>query len=311
MSSIKQIFKKTPTLIKALLIIVLIFLLGRGYIVSQHSANKYFTNKEVVTLCNAAKRGDTEKIDKLLDQGVDINTVGKTGLNPLYWLFVMNGESQKKRVGFKHLLEKGASPTQIHSETGWNLIHTTSKYEDSYYLKTILESGHLNPGDLDIEIENDGWPLALMQASLSGRFENFKLLLDHGASINTWHDHINRTMLSTVTVNGTWKYAYELLTRGANYTNKTKHSKTDDFEIALSINGLRYWPSVATDYHGTDWRQKCVQFLRDKGVETNPWMPEGEKYINEDGEDILYVIEKEGDKKGQWVKFTDSTLDTR
>ena len=301
MIKIRQYLKKTPTFIKVLLVFTLIFLLGRAYIINQHSASKYFTDKKVISLSNAAKKGNIKKIDKLLDDGVDINTVGKTGLNPLYWLLVMNGESSDKKIGFKHLLEKGADPTQIHTETGWNLIHTTSKYNDSYYLKTILDSGKLNPGDLDIEIENDGWPLALMQASLSDRFENFKLLLDHGASINKWSDSVGRTVLSDVSGNSTWKYAYELLERGADYTVKIKNSRTENSDIVFSINELRYWPSVAISYSGTDYRQKCVEFLENKGVETNPWMPADEKYVKENGEYVLYLYENYN-----WIEYKKS-----
>ena len=299
MKKIKTIFKKIPLFGKVILILILIIMLGKIYLNSKHSASKYFTDKKVIALCKAAKRGDTKKIDKLLKEGVDINTVGRTGLNPLYWLFVMTPDSKKKRIGFKYLLEKGASPTQVHTKTHWNLIHTTSRYKDSYYLKTILESGHLKPGDLDIEIEGDGWPLALMQATLADRMDNFKLLLDHGASMDKWREPLTgRTLLTSVCGGGDWKYAYELLLRGVDYTVKGP-DETEPY-IIRAIAGPRYWPSGGFA-DAIDYRQKCVEFLRKKGVEVHPWMPEGEKYITENGEDVLYIKEN-----GQWVKYKES-----
>jgi hypothetical protein len=131
--------------------------------------------------------------------------------------------------------------------------------------------------------------------------ENFKLLLDHGASINKWRDVTGRTVLTDVCGGGDWKYAYELLKRGADYTVKKKGET--EIHIVKAIAGPRYWPSVATSYHGVDYRQKCVEFLREKGLEIHPWMPEGEKYVTENGEGVLYVQEND-----QWVKYKESEM---
>ena len=35
---------------------------GKTYLDSRHSARKYFTDKKVVALCNASKKGDLKKI---------------------------------------------------------------------------------------------------------------------------------------------------------------------------------------------------------------------------------------------------------
>ncbi len=303
--------KSIPKFVWIIIIIALIIIIPYKVYMSKYSAKNYFTDKKVAALCNAAKKGDTKKIDKLLAEGVDINTVGKTGLNPLYWLLVMNKESKKKRIGFKHLLIRGANPLQVHTKSGWNLIHVTAQYKNPDYLKMILKYGHIKRSDLDIEIPNDDFPVALLQAYATDRFENFKLLLDAGADMN-WRkvDEVGmvKSILRDCSLTGDWKFVYELLKRGVDY------SKDLDF-VKNMIEIGTYSPATAIDWDGTDWRQKVVQFFREKGIEIRPGMSKSEKYVNENGEDVLYVndgLTSDGKriegKPDKWVKFSESTF---
>ena len=302
--------KSTAKFIWIALILVLIAMIVHKIRMSKYSAKNYFTDEKVVALCNAAKKGDIKKIDKLLAEGVDINTVGKTGLNPLYWLMVMNKESKKRRIGFKYLLKKGANPLQVHTKSGWNLIHTTAQYKNPDYLKMILKYGHIKRKDLDIEIPNDDFSVALLQAMATNRFENFKLLLDAGADMNwrkTNRVGMVKSVLRDCSLVGDWKFVYELLKRGADYSK--------DLEYIRDSIESTYSPASSIDFRGTDWRQKVVQFFREKGIEMKPGMPKDEKYVNENGKEVLYVndglmpdgtrIEGKPDK---WVKFSESTF---
>ncbi len=306
--------KSIPKFVWIILIIALIIIIPYKIYISKYSAKNYFTDKKVVALCNAAKKGDTKKIDKLLTEGVDINAVGKTGLNPLYWLLVMNKESKKKRIGFKYLLEKGANPLQVHEQSSWNLIHTTAQYKNPDYLKMILKYGHIKRKDLDAEIPNEQFSVALMQAHATNRFENFKLLLDAGADMN-WRktDEVGmvKSVLRDCSLTGDWKFVYELLKRGVDYSQDLKYIK-DSIESTV---GSVYSPASSIDFRGTDWRQKVVQFFREKGIEMKPGMSKNEKYVNENGKDVLYVndgLTSDGKrikgKPDKWVKFSESTF---
>ena len=303
--------KSIPKFVWIIIIIALIIIIPYKVYMSKYSAKNYFTDKKVAALCNAAKKGDTKKIDKLLAEGVDINTVGKTGLNPLYWLLVMNKESKKKRIGFKHLLEKGANPLQVHTKSGLNVIHTTARYKNPDYLKMILKYGHIKRKDLDVEIPNEQFSVALMQAMATNRFENFKLLLDAGANMN-WRktDEVGmvKSVLRSCSLGGNWKFVYELLKRGVDYS--------EDLEFVKSMVGLDVYSSATSiDFRGVDYRQKVVQFFREKGIEMKPGMSKSEKYVNENGEDVLYVndgLTSDGKriegKPDKWVKFSESTF---
>ncbi len=306
--------KNIPKFVWVILIMAMIIIIPYKIYMSKYSAKNYFTDKKVVALCNAAKKGDTKKIDKLLAEGVDINTVGKTGLNPLYWLLVMNKESKKKRIGFKYLLEKGANPLQVHIKSGLNIIHTTARYKNPDYLKMILKYGHIKRKDLDAEIPNEDFSNALLQAYAINRFENFKLLLDAGADMN-WRktDEVGmvKSVLRSCSLTGDWKFVYELLKRGVDYSKDLKYVK-DSIESTV---GSIYSPASSIDFRGIDWRQKVVQFFREKGIEMKPGMSKSEKYVNENGKDILYVndgLMSDGKrikgKPDKWVKFSESTF---
>ena len=303
--------KSIPKFVWIILIIALIIIIPYKIYISKYSAKNYFTDKKVVALCNAAKKGDIKKIDKLLAEGVDINTVGKTGLNPLHWLLVMNKEFKKKRIGFKYLLEKGADPMQVHEKSGLNVIHTTARYKNPDYLKMILKYGHIKRKDLDAEIPNEQFSVALMQAMATNRFENFKLLLDAGADMN-WRktDEVGmvKSVLRSCSLGGNWKFVYELLKRGVDYS--------EDLEFVKSMVGLDvYSAATSIDFRGVDYRQKVVQFFREKGIEMKPGMSRNEKYVNENGKDVLYVNDglmsdgkRIANKPDKWVKFSESTF---
>ncbi len=66
------------------------------------------------------RRGDTEEIDELLNQGVDINHAGKHGITPLWWALVAYNYE-----GFAHLLEKGAEPNPKIRD-GWGSVTATA-----------------------------------------------------------------------------------------------------------------------------------------------------------------------------------------
>ena len=66
-------------------------------------AGYYLHDPKVAQLAVSAVKGDVKEIDRLIDQGVDPNAVGKHLYTPLSW--AMNAGSKK---GFGRLLDRGA-----------------------------------------------------------------------------------------------------------------------------------------------------------------------------------------------------------
>lgn len=291
--------RRSSKVITSILILILfssLCLIGYKKFMYRYSAERYFLDSNVVEFCKAAKAGNKEKIDRLIAEGVDVNTLGENDINPLHWLFISNKDTEEKKQGFRYLLEQDADPLKIHKPVGWTVLHLAASYDDSDYLRMILE---VQPDiNIDFEFDETAWNTPLLQAKTSHRYENFKMLLDHGADIEK-QNHWGQTPLSMTSGNGTWMFAYHLLQRNADFTNDTENGKS---KIVRSLEGLRFWPSVSINYRGLDYRQKVVEFLREKGVEVNPWMPEDEEYRYEDGVAVLYIREENGD----WIKFKDS-----
>jgi hypothetical protein len=258
----------------------------------EYFKDDYFTDKKVLALCNAGHDGDIKEIDKLLAEGANINHRGKDGVTPLYWVLISKRKTKKTKEGFKYFLEKGADPTMVVGKYGRTLLGYAAMYKDTDYLKMALESGIEN---VDLEKEDTTRETPLLSANLAGRFESFKLLLDYGADIE-WRRPSGESPLIEVSSSDGWKYSWELLQRGADYTVDTGGHEGSDFIFA--IENLTYRPSVrAKKGFVTDYRKLCVEFLREKGVEVNPWMPENEKYIKRDGKWILQVTSEDGEIK--------------
>ncbi|HEY5714288.1 MAG TPA: ankyrin repeat domain-containing protein [Candidatus Gracilibacteria bacterium] len=198
--------------------------------------------------------------------------MGKQNRDPLFWLFVMNRDTEAKKKGFKHLLKNGANPLHI-AEDSQTVLHLSAGHKDPYYLKTILE---VQPDiDIDFESSKSSWATPLMKALLSDRYENFKIILEHGTDIEKKNARGDTPLAMA---RSDYEFAYLLLQRGADYTvgegEITGGNPKGRSALVWSIEALRYWPSMAIEHHGIDYREKVIEFLREKGVEVNPWYPE-------------------------------------
>jgi len=278
----------------------------------QYDAEKMFQDQQVVEFCRAAEKGDTTRMDELLKQGVNIDTEGRGGVTPFLWLLkyskIQDQEIMKK--SFKYFVDKKADPLKLYRWKGnayYTVLHFVASLKDSYYLKILLESRIVK--NIDFELPENSNSTPLLQAYLSDRFENFKLLLDHGADIEK-KTGVNDNPIGKTAGNFGWRYAYELLQREADYTFDIRDKKP---RIIRMIEILTYHPSASLNYYGIDYRQKCVEFLEDKGYEIHPDMPAAERYVKENGKYVLYVNEKYnkdgkviGDKDN-WVLFEKSS----
>ncbi len=94
------------------------------------SAN--FGDSNVAELALAAARGDTQKIDRLLGGGTNINKVGGIRANSLFWSFYA-----PNKAGFQHLLDDGAD-ANARDQNGDAVMHLAAADEHPFYLRLAI-----------------------------------------------------------------------------------------------------------------------------------------------------------------------------
>jgi len=221
----------------------------------------FFSDTRVQALADAAGKGDINEIDRLVAEGVDINTAGKDGMTPLLWTLWHGSHG-----GFERLLEHGADPNRQHSnvDIGHGRSVTTIAAccpTDSFWLEAVLKHG----GETNL-VESEGdinHPNSVMfpihRAVDSRRVENLDLLIRAGADLNSKASSFGSTPLIYAATTVWYQGVFRLLEAGADYTIK------DDSGGSLADYAIDeprpFTPEVRY------WKDKVLDFLENKGVD--------------------------------------------
>lgn len=243
----------------------------------QDHPNYYYDDKNIHALIYSIEEGDTAAIKTLLDSGVNVNTVGKNGVTPLFWSYLKLDEHLLKKDVFKLLLKNGADPHILHDPTGKSVLtYAAINIHDSDYLRIILEE--VEDINVDQKLEKHPvYPTALYQAIFNKNYDNVKLLLQYGANPNYASSPV-RTPLSSAT-GIRWDIAYLLLQNEADYNYIGLTGRFNPFnrrQIVRSLENNTYWPSDDPE----NWREKVIEFVREKGIEVYPKYPEDDPRYN-------------------------------
>ncbi len=142
---------------------------------------------EIGKLASAAERGNTEQMQRLVDQGVAIDGVGQRGMTPLLWAMGKRGVT-----GFRWLLEHGASPNLVSccdvKNSQLSPMEEAAAIEDSQYLQALLEHG----GNANLIVDS-AERTPIFSAVKFRHKKNIELLVRYRADLN-------RVTLSDITV---------------------------------------------------------------------------------------------------------------
>ena len=151
------------------------------------NASDYFESQAQIDLVRAAERGNAGEISGAIDQGADVNKVGKQGMTPLFWAL-----AKQNLEGFRLLLEHGANPhVVVELPEGFQASHAgavemASKLEDSRYLRALLEHG----ADPNMIVNEESRQTPIYLAIMHRRLDNIKVLLEFEANL----DHQDATL---------------------------------------------------------------------------------------------------------------------
>lgn len=220
-------------------------------------ATEFFDDPAQRALGEAVERGNLEQARAALEQGADVNALGRDGMVPLFWALA------KQNVdGFRFLLKQGADPNVVvdlprhFQESRAGAMEMASQLEDPAYLRALLEHG----GDPNT-IVNELWDIPLIyRAIMSRRLDNVRILLEAGAEINH-RDKSNATPLIQAITARQFETALFLLRSGADPTIEANTgSSAVDFVRKYGERGIDTRTNDLAAYH------EFVEELRERGL---------------------------------------------
>ncbi len=229
-------------------ILILIYLSGcatnvEAKAILRMSLDEIYQDKQVRALARAAGKGKIKTIDRLLDKGVNINSIGARGVPILFWSMRQGNIS-----GFRYLLEKGADPN-IQWEGKSSVMYRVAGMKDSRFLEAALKYN----GNPNLIGSSQTTPIYF--SATNGLILNLKLLVKAGADINHKDSIGNPPIVDAVSLSE-FKTAYSMLELGASFDFKNK------FNVSLEyyVNGKMH---LDLGKEENMWRKKVIQYIKE------------------------------------------------
>jgi ankyrin repeat protein len=241
------------------LALAVILLIGYGSlnVLAKQKVEDIFTDAKVAKLVAAASQGKIKVIDRLVDEGVDVNAQGQDGMTPLAYVL-----GQENIEGVARLLHHGADPNLIYNQQQDSTMRRFVVRKDPAYLELALDYG----GDVNaLMYGDDGQPI-IFDAITLGRVANVKLLIDAGVDVNLQDSITGETPLHATGYSRKYQITYMLLEAGAD--PRINKNNGDNGLLSAIEKGRR--PGGDDIYA---WRQKVIEYLRGIGMEVTPQDP--------------------------------------
>ncbi len=167
-------------------------------------------------LIAAAKAGQREMVNLLLDEGAEIDGRDKKfGGTALVWAAI-RGRTETVKL----LLERGATSNAKEKMNGMSALHTAAVRGHTDTVKVLLDKG------VDVNTRDKAGRTALMWAANRGQTDTVRLLLDRGADIQAKDDTREMTALMTAAFMGRADTVELLLERGADVNARNNYGHT-------------------------------------------------------------------------------------
>lgn len=207
--------------------------------------SEIFFEPNALALAKAAEHGDAKTMERLLKQGVNMDSSGKLGITPAWWAI-----RNRNKEGFAWLLDHGANPNpNVESIT---IMEMAAGYEDSSFLEIALRhkpdlklvSGFTGKSPLNTAIDYN-------------RQHNLELLIKAGADMN--QEQGGGLPISRAAGLARYDFVFLMLKAGADPT------------VTLPDGRNRLVTTIGTavldpDRDAYEWRERVIRLLREKGI---------------------------------------------
>jgi ankyrin repeat protein len=211
-------------------------------------AGEAFSDPQARALAEAAARGNSREMERLVKAGADVNAKGSLGITPAWWAI-----RNRNKAGFAWLLEHGADPNpDVDSIT---VLEMAAGYEDTAFLETALK---YKP-DIDKAGRYTGHT-PLSTAVMYSRRRNIELLINAGVNLD---EDRGQSPLSYAAGQARYEYVYQMLQAGA---DNGRISRNGLLALATTIGNRLIDPNT----EAYEWRERVIRFLRNKGIEAHP-----------------------------------------
>lgn len=209
-------------------------------------AKNYFDREADVELAKAVAGSNSNKMQKCLDNGANINAVGREGMTPLVWSVYKNSKS-----GFVFLLQHGANPNLVttrYDGDKMSVMEEITTFRETDFLRLALENG-VSPNS-----PSGNNRTVLFGAIMFSNLENVRVLVEAGANINHKGSFMETPLITASAINR-YDMVYYLLSEGADPNLKDKAN--GDLFWMIKLYGDRGISS--REQH--DWYQKVLKKL--------------------------------------------------
>ncbi len=200
---------------------------GQRSVTSWHAKNgwiaeKFFTDPKVIELCRAIEANDLPAIRKAIENGADVNALGKDNMTPLLWAFPENHVHR-----MKILLEAGADPNVVIKSNlgvpymfmpGDSVTHMAARSAFEYF---DLVFDHGADPQLPASMDRNPVIFTIIEAGISPekRKRRIAKLIALGVDINqpgSEYSGLDIPLMKAFTFAGQYDLALFLLNNGAN-----------------------------------------------------------------------------------------------
>ena len=229
------------------------YMFKKSYKINAPEPQLYFATGEELKMATAIYDGDLHSIQSMIDNGFDLNRIGRGGMTYLYYAMLTNGANpnmHSKFFTYPDLHKKGQNDEQ---NTGVCLEYSGYPAYDIKYMKLLIKYGanvndttYINPVSSSADDK------------LQGK-EKIKYLVDHGANLD-----FSLTGTSLICGEASaydWDMVLFLLSLGAD----PMASEDSDFNVASAVQDY-YDEGFDLDSENGKMAQEVKRRLEQRGI---------------------------------------------